>query len=253
MDRDTHTQDSETGRRFSLFAFLAALPQRLAAWLGASLFGRFFCGYAKAEELLAESRTARAVSHGRLRKKFSHYRYRIATLVSKSRVLVWLHRIFTVLQQTKLRAYGVFFITFGGYACLFYTAEYFVLPTIEPNISVLITGIVAGLMGLPLLFGSQTLHESLDEGKFLGAFLYRVAGLRIYAGKHESKWQITPMTAFLLGSLFGVVSFFSHPLYLLVGLFAIAFFGLLLHSPEFSLLSAIFLAPFLRVHFRDDR
>lgn len=245
MDNEIRENGTEKGRRLSLFAFLAALPSRIAAWIAASFLGRFFCGYGRVEEAFSESRTVRTALRGKLRTRLSRLRYRLASFSFQSGVQSALHRLFTVLQQTRLRSFGLFLITFGFYGCLIYAAEYFVLPLIEPKLSILITGIVTFLLGVPLLLSPHTLHEALDEEHLLGSFLYRTAGLRIYARKHRSKWQITYFAAFLLGSLFGAVSFFVHPLYLLGGLLALCFFAVLIHSPEFSLLSAIFLAPFL--------
>ena len=245
MDSQAQENGIRKSRRFSLFAFFATLPNRIAAWIAASFLGRFFCGYGKVEEVFRESRTVRTAFRGRTGARLSRWRYRLASLSAKSKLQSSLHRLFTVLQQTRLRSYGLFLFTFGFYSCVIYLAEYYVLPLIEPEVSLLITGGVTLLLGIALLFNPLTLHEALDEEHFLGAFLYRVAGLRIYARKHRSKWQITYFAAFLLGSLFGVAGFFIHPLYLLGILAAISFFAVLIHSPEFSLLSAIFLAPFL--------
>ena len=245
MDNEIRESGTAKTRRLSLFAFLAILPSRIAAWVAASFLGRFFCSYKKIEETFLESRTVRTAFRGRVGEKLSRWRYRLASLSFKSGVQSGLHRLFTVLQQTRLRSYGLFLITFGFYGCLIYAAEYFVLPLTDPNISILITGAVTFLLGVPLLFSPLTLHEALDEEHLLGAFLYRVSGLRIYARKHRSKWQINYATSFLLGSIFGVVGFFVHPLQLLLGLFALSMLAILIHSPEFSLLSAIFLSPFL--------
>ena len=175
----------------SFFAFLAALPLLISSRIAASLFGRFFCGYEKSCELLRESRTARRIHTSKVTEKLVKFRYSSAQKVAKSHSFSLLHRLFTVLQQTRLRAYGLFLATFGIYTVLVYIAKYFAFATIAAERSSLITGIILIVLGLPLLLTPLTLHQCLEEGRALGGLLYRVAGLRIYARKHSEKAQIT--------------------------------------------------------------
>lgn len=238
------TKDSKK-RTYLFFAAMAALPSRVAAWLSASLLGRFFGGYGKSCELLSESRIAQRTQNGRLRRLLSTFCYRTATLSAGSRPLLLLRMFFDAVRQTKTRVYGVFLTTFGVYTALVYAIKYFFFTSEVTESSIMITALGLLIFGLPMLLSSRPLHAALIRNPLSNFIFVHVAGLRIYARSGHEHLHFNGTFAFIIGSVFGLIGFFVHPLYLIGGLGAVILFFLCFQSPEFCLISAMFLVPFL--------
>ena len=225
--------------------FLAALPGKMASWFSASFIGRFFFGYDRSMALLDESRAMHSLRDSRLKHLASRVRYRVASFSTKSRPIRLFRLFIDMIRRTKTRCYGLFFLTFGIYTILVYTVKYFAFEAISAERDVLYVGAAVILLSLPMLISGRSLNATLQENRLLFFFLYRVAGLRIRSDVKGDGWQFNATSAFLLGSAFGVAGFFVSPFRLLLALFGVVLFFLLLSSPEFCLLSSVFLAPFL--------
>lgn len=239
--------EKESRPRFSLrafFLFVATLPERAARALAASPVGHFFHGYKKTDALLRESRSFTAV-HDKWQAANSHPRKKkLVTAFADSPVLSVPKAAGEVLQHTETRVWGILFGTFGVYNILVYVIRYFLLSETSSSRSGLITGAVLAGLSLPLLFIARPLCEFTGDSRVLNWFLYRFIGLHRHADLRRRGHTINGTVAFLAGSVMGILSFFVHPLYILLGLFAFFAFFVLLSSPELCLFGALFCAPF---------
>ena len=239
--------DKTARPRFSLrafFLFLATLPERAARALSASPVGRFFFGYQKTDSLLRESRLFTAV-HEKWQAAANHPRKKkLVTALADSRVFSFPKAAGEVFQHTQTRVWGVLFGTFGVYNILVYVIRYFLLSETSSSRSGLITGAVLAGLSLPFLFIARPLCEFTGDSRVLNWFFYRFIGLHHHADLRRRGRTMNGTVAFCVGSAMGILSFFVHPLYILLGLFAFFAFFFLLSSPELCLFSALFCAPF---------
>ena len=235
---------SESRQRASFFSSFLSFPARVAAWLAASAVGRFFHAYDKSCEVVNESRTMRTLTGNRARGVASPLRRKIGELFTHSPLAGFLGRVGDMLRYTETRAYGILFSTFGLYTILVFVIRYFAQWARDGKQSALITGVAVTLLSIPLLFSARPIYVTMQESRLLNAFFYRLIGLPQYPYVKKKTLTINSTVAFLIGSLFGIICFFVHPLYLVIGLLGIAVFLLLFFSPELCLYSALALCPF---------
>ncbi len=235
---------SESRQRASFFSSFLSFPARVAAWLAASAVGRFFHAYDKSCEAVNESRTMRTLTGNRARGVASPLRRKIGELFTHSPLAGFFGRVGDMLRYTETRAYGILFSTFGLYTVLVFVIRYFAQWARDGKESALITGVAVTLLSIPLLFSARPIYVTMQESRLLNAFFYRLIGLPQYPYVKKKTLTINSTVAFLIGSLFGIICFFVHPLYLVIGLLGIAVFLLLFFSPELCLYSALALCPF---------
>lgn len=234
----------ESRQRASFFSSFLSFPARVAAWLAASAVGRFFHAYDKSCEVVNESRTMRTLTGNRARGVASPLRRKIGELFTHSPLAGFFGRVGDMLRYTETRAYGILFSTFGLYTILVFVIRYFAQWARDGKQSALITGVAVTLLSIPLLFSARPIYVTMQESRLLNAFFYRLIGLPQYPYVKKKTLTINSTVAFLIGSLFGIICFFVHPLYLVIGLLGIAVFLLLFFSPELCLYSALALCPF---------
>lgn len=236
---------SEKGGILAFFAAMIAFPSRVLSLLSASLFGRFFHGYEGTRDLLFESRLASDVRRTRTFQRLAPARARFTDTVSTSKVPAFYQTIADTLRYTECRIYGILFGTFGLYTVLVYFIKYYAVTTVFNDRKVLFTGILIILFSIPLLLLKRPVCLAVQEISFLDYLLFEVFEMRRATRVRKGEATVNGTVAFIIGSALGIVGFFVHPLYLLIGILVLLFLWLLLSSPEFSLFVSIFAAPFL--------
>lgn len=229
----------------AFFAFLASLPDRLFSLLSRTLIGRFFLSYDTGCEALTDSRLLRYFRRSDLYRRTDDIRLRASDALTHGVLMRAVKWFGNLVRYTGARIYGVLFGTFGIYTVLVYIIKYFALASLNAESSVLWTGIGLILFALPTFFSRRPLTEMLQGNPLTNLFFYTFLGLRRSPAVRRHTATLPPILAFLLGSALGIAGFFLHPLYLVFGILALIAVFLLFASPELSLCTALFAAPFL--------
>ena len=149
------------------------------------------------------------------------------------------------LLATSLKLYGNFFLSFGLYSVLVYF-----IRELVPNLSLadgkfLAVGVIFILISLPLLVSKESLARAVGKGRithllFVEAFGFKDEDFDVPIRKSKRKANF----AILLGMIFGLGTFFVHPIYLPIALLGIILCVLLMSSPEIGVVFTIFIVPF---------
>ncbi len=149
------------------------------------------------------------------------------------------------LMATSLKLYGNFLLSFGLYSVLVYFVCGLVPSLSVPDSSFLAVSVVTVLASLPLLVSRVSLGRAIGCGRitrliFIEAFGFKNEDFEIPVKKSKRKANF----AILLGMIFGLLTFFVHPIYLPVGIIFLAVASMVIVSPEIGVLATIFLIPF---------
>ena len=226
------------------------LLDRFSDWVYNSLiegfFGRIFTAYSSEEA---------AFEHGFVKNYFkssylvSRYFRRCRRGISKgfenSFFLGRLRAFAGVFKRIPVRAYGNFLLSFGIYTILVYFIK-MLLPFFETaSTDVIITGVIISIVSIPLLTSKESLASAAGNSKMIGKLFVSVFGFR-----EENFEGSTPISRYVnnilivLGMLFGLLTFFLHPLYMPLLLGILLTVLLVFATPEIGVLGILALFPF---------
>ena len=189
-----------------------------------------------------------------LRKNFTvPVRNRFASLLGDNGLFRRLNLGLKGMLNASLRSLGIFLLTFGIYSgAIFLLKRYVSVNLSNADVNDLAAAAITIITGLLLtLFGDKSIISALGSGRITGSALSNSLGI------NDSTFDRVPKTppstsagmSFLWGSLFGALTLFVSPLWLLSALGMAAIFVTILCVPEFGLLLAIFSFSFGSVEF----
>ncbi len=203
-------------------------------------FGYIFSGYngelcAPFFSRIKDSKTAR---------HFAEVRYGLCRRFETSVILNSVVYATKYLLGCRLKVYGSFFASFGAYTAVYVlfssmfsgsTASIMEHPYIIPSLVMI-------LIAVPLVLSKRTLSQSLRES-IIGRFIMLVTGFDAedLADTRGEGGHLN--TAFLLGIIFGALTYAIPPLYLLLGMAALLWAYLVLIRPELGVLTLFFTMP----------
>ena len=171
-------------------------------------------------------------------------RFLVAEQFEESRILFLWRRLILFLVGSKLRLYGSFLMTFGIYTGLIYFIKPFIETSAEADLVYLVWGGALSLTALPMLFTSKTLSQALNSSTF-GHFIVSDAfgipdeKLTVPVAKHGDSYS----TAIFVGLVFGSVSYFFSPIYVLAAIGVFVLIALIMTSPEIGVVSVLAFLP----------
>ena len=215
---------------------------RISSWLFASLkggfFGHFFTTYEKTNEGFVKSLSKRK-DRGRRTKKT------VAKALEKNPFVGIIPRLQAFLLRVSLRSYGIVLFTMALFTCgLFLVQNY--TPIIESSLSSLITGIVLGVIALPMMSSNKSVAHALFSSKFPKKLLFGFIGIREddYREAQDDKPHSSPSIALLAGMILGVISYFISPLWTIATIIILFLAYEVLISPESGIILVILSLPF---------
>ncbi len=164
--------------------------------------------------------------------------------IEGSVILGYLRGLLERLFCATMKSYGIFMFSATIYSALVYLFKLFYLKNADLSFDVILT-LVGMLIASAMMIASRhSLASALKTSPAARFIFIKVAGFRkeIFDGHEtkESKFNI----AFVAGLIFGVASFFVHPLYLILAMFGLTLAYLVLLKPEIGVLTVITLLPF---------
>lgn len=236
-------------RAFSL-SIIINLIDRLTSAVYSALMNGFF-GYILTAYTSEEAAFERGFVKNHFRDAFKlefwgrGIRTKLSKGVETSLLLGKIGDISREMLATSLKLYGNFMLSFGLYSVLVYFVRG-LMPTLSvPDTSFLAVSVISILVSLPLLVSRVSLGRAIGYGRitrliFIEAFGFKNEDFDISVRKSRKKANF----AILFGMIFGLLTFFVHPIYLPVGILLLAVGSMVILSPEIGVLMTIFMIPF---------
>ena len=234
---------------FSSSVIISALG-KLSSWiirkLEGGLFGNIFSSYRRENNALSQSALVTRTKHldlsGRL---FMPAKRAIAHAIETSAVLGWIRDRLNHMMSASMKAYGIFTFSFTLYSTLIYLFRVFYFGAEDIDYVMILSLLMMLIASVMMISSRHTLASALLSSPTAQFFLFKVVGIRseVIEGIRrdgEGRFHI----AFICGIIFGVASFFVHPLLLLCLIGVIVGLYLVLIKPEFGVFAIMFALPF---------
>ncbi len=144
-----------------------------------------------------------------------------------------------------MRNYGIVLFTMALFTCGTFLVQDYV-SIFNSSLSSLITGIVLGVISLPMMASSKSIANILFSKRLPKALLFGFLGMRDddYMEAQDDKPHSSPSIALLVGMIFSVISYFISPLWTLaiIGILFLAYEVLI--TPESGIIIVILSLPF---------
>ena len=154
----------------------------------------------------------------------------------------------TFMASLKLNVYGTFFVFYGLISAISYLIPAFVsgFDSFDQYAAIL-SGVIM-IAAIPLLFSSQAAVAALASSKFLHRLVLNVLCVPSERLKVKRKYGGTGcvFVSAILGMLGGILSFFTHPLYLPLLLLGLTAVFLVFSLPETGIIITLAALPFMQ-------
>ena len=230
-------------------SLIITLLRRLAAVIyrkfDESIIGGVFTAYDRENELVRKSAVSGYVNRLDPGGRVIHpLKQKLAKGFENSAILSCIRRLLSSMLACQFKVYGLFLFSFAVYSAIVYVFRIFLIddvPTIDAG--TIVTLVLTVIASVGMISSRHTLAGALLQSSSASFFLFEVAGLRREtfdnAGEREGRYNI----AFILGMLFGILSYFIAPMWILIGLGGLIAAYLVLCSPEFGVLMIMVLLP----------
>lgn len=226
-----------------ILSCLGGLSSGLISFLKLSILSFFFSGSIGADELLLKSASHESLKKFGYKKNVSQpLKTAFSRFLETSPVVAAYRRFVNRAVYTSVSSYGAFFVTFGVYIGLVYFVKLFAFKDGTESIPSLINGCIIIITAFPLLFSKKTLINFLEKSVFFRSGLKHCIPLETYNGKSKGA---AVGTAFILGSIFGALSFFWEETSILAFLAATVLALTINFSPELGLCVSAVSFPFI--------
>ena len=210
-----------------------------------SAIGRAFTSYdaesRDAERSLVATKTSKLISRTGLKR----LKLFLADRVEQSRVCAAIRTFVGYLMSAYVKRYGVFFLAFGGYgAAVYFLVNYAMQGMDALPVSYLVLYGVMIASAVPMLFSRSRLSAAFARGRLTGFIFFNLLGLRRDALPGFRGRGGRFGSAFLVGTVCGVVTFWVSPFRILFFAFAAVAAYVVLATPETGLVVTIVAIPF---------
>ena len=159
-----------------------------------------------------------------------------------------LHFIRTFLASVKLNVYGMFFVFYGLISAIAYLIPAFISDfTYFDPYAVIISGVIM-IAATPLLFSSKSAVPALAASRFVGKIIrdFLCVPTEILKVKRQYGGTVCVFVSAVLGFACGVVSFFTHPLYVPILFLCLTAVFLIFALPETGIIITLAALPFMQ-------
>ena len=219
---------------------------RFTAWiynlLKNGLFGFLFTGY------LASPRSALIdrIRSGKAAKLLGEFRYGMCRRIESSAIIGGVEWLFRYLLGCRLKVYGTFFVSFGLYTTAVSVVTSLLRGSLTgiPQSADMLLSYALIVASFPLILSKKTLGEGIVSS-LIGRFLLKITGFTEEDALRSVGDSGHTNVAFLLGILFGVLSYAVHAVILFAVLAGLPFLYLILIRPEIGVMLLFFAMPWL--------
>ena len=231
-------------------SFFIALFDRLSEIVYNALvngfFGRIFSGYKKVQRSFENGFLKEFVfGDRRFKKVFRKFRKFLSSNIETCFIVTRGQRFIRFFSSAPLNYYGNFLAFFGVYTCVAYFVRLLINDLSDAGNEYLIIGVAAIIVSLPMLFSRISIASAVSKsiiGKMLVQSAFGISEETIKKNSEGRKGRGNLML--FLGLVAGVMTFFVHPLRIILTLAAFALICFVAVSPEIGLIITIFFLPF---------
>ena len=231
-------------------SFLIALFDRLGeiiynAFVG-GFFGRIFSSYKKLQSSFEGSFLKEFIfGDRRFKKFFRRLRKFLSSNIENCFIVTRGQRMIHFFSSAPLNYYGNFLSFFGVYTCVVYFVRLLVSGISSASSDYLFIGIDAIIISLPLLFSRISMASALQKsviGRMLIEATFGISDETIK--KHSAVRKGKGNVMLFLGLVAGILTFFIHPLTIILAILFFVLVCFIAVSPEIGVLITIFVLPF---------
>ena len=242
---ERHTKKTKTHRTSLIVHALRSLGDRMRSRIANGFIGSLFTSYDRVSDMFENSAIYGAVKKVAGSQNISKIRRAGSAVFDHSCVKKWVLALTRAMRHCTMRFYGVFMISFSVYVLLMYLIRKYGMFYTAP-VSYLAVSAAVALVGFPLLFDREnTLGSALLESSFFSWLLFDFFGLRYEIFRDNAPPIKKTSIAFILGMVFGCLTFVISPLTIVAALGLMLYLYLSLVSPEAGFLLCLFFFPYL--------
>lgn len=249
---NTRNGSNSPGKRRNIFSssIIISTLGKVSSWimrkLSGGLVGTAFSSYKRENNALSESalvtQSKRLDLSGRL---FMPAKRATSRAIETSAVLGWIRDRLKRMMSASMKAYGIFTFSFALYSTLIYLFRVFYFGAENIDYVMILSLLMMLVASVMMISSRHSLASALLSSPASRFFLFKVVGIRreVLEGirrEGEGRFNI----AFICGIIFGVASFFVHPLILLCLIGGLVGLYLVLIKPEFGVLAIMCALPF---------
>ena len=202
----------------------------------------FLLGYGQSEENFKSSSVAS------LEKTFSAkilggMGSTFAKRIQKSKIFAFLHESSRALASARLRSYGAMILSFGFFTLLFNLMGFYFEIESQLPISAITVGAIFVAIGIPMLTAKRSLVGFLQSNATTDLIFFNIFCLRRTRNEESYATDLGLGIPIVMGIIISFIGYFiTIPVTFLI-LSAIVFTALSFSSPEFSLMTTLFILP----------
>ncbi len=186
-----------------------------------------------------------------LKKKTHKFFVRMRLAISRqfegSLFLRIISKLYVYLLSLPGRVVSVFTLIWSIYATSIAIIKHYVLQDTDGMISAVVCGIIVFFASLVLLFTEKNISSLCEESGIVSSFLRSVVGVSDESFKTRKVSKSAQSTAVILGIFFGTMTYFIHPIYMLLTPAAFILLSLIFAYPESGVVISLALAPLMGI------
>lgn len=231
-----------------IVGFFVKLATVIYRKLEAGLIGGIFTAYDRENEALQKSFIlGNFTGEANGSKGLLPLKRRISRGFEESIILGKIREKLHDMLYCQMKAYGLFTFSFALYSILAQLLKYFLNSgnsEYEFDVFSLITVVLMVIAAVGMISSRCTLAEAILGSRPASFLIIDVVGVRREILEKQEEHQGRLNQAFVLGTVFGVISYFTGPVVPIIGIFALTSAYLILQSPEFGVFAIITVLPF---------
>lgn len=239
LNDNTGGNGKKEANKSIILSSISLLAAKIYSFFKTGLFGFIFTSYSPKIEGWFSNVFSR---DGMIGKPFNCFRRTVAKHIENSFFLTYVKKLFEFLLCCRMKFYGTFVISFFFYSGI---ASLFKCILTGKKTELIAAGLsfLFIISSIPLIASKKNLALSLVDSK-IGSFI-----ISLY-GKSPNSYQCSHMvgktsTAFILGIIFGVSSYFIPAYYIIAIICAVVGIYLIMSMPEVGIIIIFFLMPFV--------
>ncbi len=252
MNRKNLTAEENAGKGKNIFkaSVILSFFGRVSSWiykkLSLGFIGGLLSSYDKENDAVLNSAAAKGLRKLDLSERIiSPAKRKISRGFESSAILAFVRGLLGRMLSSSMKSYGIFMFSAALYSAIAYLFKaFYPAGASTVDIGIILTLVMMLILSVMMIASRQTLANALLSSPFARFMLFRVAGIRseTLEGREEREGRYN--VPFVSGLIFGVASFFVHPLILLLGILGLVGAYLVFLKPELGVLALIVALPF---------
>lgn len=232
-------------RKSIILTFIVYVSEFIGRAFKCSFFAKMFTSFSSAGAKFSEthiygrfSSTKALKNRNKIKKSFR----RSATNASLPSLFT---RLFTALTKIRVRIYGLGFAAFAITSAVIHFFIHSNFLDFTPNVYTPITAIIVFVASIFLLSYNKTVLDAVKEGYILSTLFFNFLGIKRPQFNEIDEIYFPISGACIIGVLFGALTLFIPPHFILAILMLVIYTYIIVKYPETGVISLIAVMPFI--------